>query len=62
MNKYYLQIDTALKSYETFKPYHQYSIDWITDRISWCWKWKKISADEMMELVERTIDILKIRS
>ena len=41
MNKFYDEIDKALKSYEEFKPYHTKSLAWITDRIYWCYKWKK---------------------
>ena len=34
MNKFYDEIDKALQSYENYKPYHQYKIEWISDRIS----------------------------
>ena len=30
MNKFYDEIDKALKSYEEFKPYHTKSLAWIT--------------------------------
>lgn len=58
-NKFYNEIDKALYTYENFKPYHAKSIEWISDRISWCWKWKKISEDQMEELCERVINILE---
>ena len=58
---YYQEIDTALKSYEEFKPYHSRKIEWITDRIWWCWKWKKITKSEMEELCERVINVLEGR-
>lgn len=32
-DKYYKQIDAALKDYELFKPYKRQSIDWICQRI-----------------------------
>lgn len=56
---YYEQINKALKSHEVYRSYHQYSIDWICDRISWCWKWKKINKNQMEELTERAVAILK---
>lgn len=59
MNKFYKEIDKALRSYEDYKPYHTHSIEWITNRIDWCWKWKKISEEEMKELCDRAIVILE---
>ena len=59
MNKFYEEINKALYSYENYKPYHPYSIEWISNRISWCWKWKKISKSEMEELCDRVITILE---
>ena len=40
-NKYYDQIDKAIKSYEEFMPCHSMGPDKICDRIDWCWKWRK---------------------
>ena len=57
--KFYEEIDKALKSYEEFKPYHSRKIEWITDRITWCWKWRKITRSQMEELTERAIKILE---
>ena len=57
--KFYQEIDTALKSYEEFKPYHSRKIEWITDRICWCWKWKKITREQMEELTMRATNILE---
>ena len=59
MKDYYKEINNALKSYEDYKPYHQYGIDWITDRIDWCWKFRKITKDQMEELADRIIKILE---
>ena len=59
MNKFYSEIDKALQSYETYKSYHIYNIDWITNRISWCWKWKKITREQMEELCDRAIKVLE---
>ena len=58
MKDYYKELNTALSSYENFEPYHQRTIDWICHRIDWCWKWKKISEDEMVELSNRAVNIL----
>ena len=58
---YSKQLNKALAEYENFKPVKQYSIDWICNRISWCWKWKKITEDQMIELSNRTVLILERR-
>ena len=60
-NKYYYEIDKALQSYENHKPYHVKNIDWITNRITWCWKWKKITKEQMEQLCDRAIVILEER-
>ena len=59
MNKFYSEIDKALHSYENYKPYHQHKIEWISDRISWCWKWRKITKEQMEELCDRMIKVLE---
>jgi len=59
MNKYYEEINKAIKSYEEYKPYHEKSIGWICDRIDWCWKWKKINKSEMEELADRICEVMK---
>ena len=61
MNKFYEEINKALQSYETFKPYHIKSIDWICNRITWCWKWKKITKEQMEELCDRVTKIMEDR-
>lgn len=58
MKDYYVEIDTALKSYEEFKPYHTKHIEWITDRIDWCWKFRHITREQMEELADRACKIL----
>lgn len=35
---YYEEISNALKEYECFKHYPFHSMEWIADRIDWCWK------------------------
>ena len=59
MNKFYSEIDKALQSYEDYKPYHTRNIEWISNRISWCWKWRKITREQMEELCDRVIKVLE---
>lgn len=61
MKDFYKEINIALKSYEDFKPYHEKDIDWICNRINWCWKWKKISKSQMEKLSDRAVNILERR-
>lgn len=56
---YSKQLNKALSEYENFKPVKQYSIDWICNRISWCWKWKKITKEEKDNFCERIIFIME---
>lgn len=56
--KFYLQVDAALKSYEENKPYHPHRMDWIINRIDWCWKWRKITKEQMEELVDRATAVM----
>lgn len=55
---YYTEIDSALKSYENFKPWHEKSFDWICNRIDWCWKFKHITKTQMEELTDRIIAVM----
>ncbi len=55
---YYGRINEALLSYETFKPYHPLSIDWICDRIDWCWKFRHITEQQMNELCDRIVAVM----
>ena len=57
--KFYLEIDKALKSYEGYKPYHFHSMDWIINRIDWCWKWRKITKEQMEELADRACKVME---
>lgn len=59
MNKFYDEIDKALQSYENYKPYHTRKIEWISNRICWCWKWRKITKEQMEELCDRVIVVLE---
>lgn len=59
MNNYYEQINKVLISYEENKPYHIKTIDWVASRIDWCWKWRKITKEQMEELAGRAIKIFE---
>lgn len=59
MKNYYEELDNALKSYENFEPYHTKNIDYICNKIDWCWKWKKITKEEMEELADRATAIFE---
>ena len=59
MKDYYEEINRALKEHEEYKPYHTKSLDWIADRIDWCWKWRKISDEQLNNLTNRIIKIFK---
>lgn len=54
---WYSEIDKVIKEYENYKPYHTRNLDWAADRIDWCWKWRKISKEQMEELADRVSTI-----
>ena len=58
---YYEEINTALLSYEENKPYHTRNMEWICNRIDWCWKFRHITEEEMEELSNRACKVLKKR-
>lgn len=55
---YYQQINEAILSYETFKPYHPFDYAWICDRIAWCWKFRHITEQQKNELCDRIIAVM----
>lgn len=55
---YYAEIDVALQSHETYKSWHEKSIDWIYNRIDWCWKFGRITEKQMEELTDRVCKVL----
>ena len=59
MRDYYEEINKELKTYEEYNPWHTKSIDWICNRIDWCWKWKKITKEQMEELADRVVNYLE---
>ena len=56
MRDYYSEIDKALSRFEQSK-YPLHSIDWCANRIDWCWKWRKITHEQMVSLANRVIAI-----
>ena len=59
MKDYYNEIDNALYEYEGFHPYPSKSIEWICNRIDWCWKWRKINKAQMENLTDRVCKYLE---
>lgn len=59
MEKYYNEIDRVLKEYENGKSWHTKSIDWVINRIEWCWKWRKITSEQTEEFSNRVVTILE---
>ena len=54
---YYKEIDTELIHLEN-NQYSRRSIEWISNRIDWCWKFRKIKDEQLTELTERVIKLL----
>ena len=59
MNYYYEQINRILISYEEYKSFHDKTMDWVASRIDWCWKWRKITKEQMEELADRATKIFE---
>ena len=59
MKDWYSILNKAIKEYENFRPYPQHTIDWITDKIDWCWKWRKINQSQLEELTDCIIKVMK---
>jgi len=59
IRNYYSEIDNAIKSYEEYKSWHDRKIEWISDRICWCWKFKHITKEQMESLCDRVCNILE---
>ena len=54
MKDWYDEIDRRLVLAETGKMDAEL-LDWCARRITWCWKWRKITREQMEELAERVI-------
>ena len=61
MKNYYMDIDKAINEYEVFTPYKTKDIDWICNRIDWCWKFRHITKEQMEELADRCCKVLERR-
>lgn len=57
MKDYYKQINDGLSRYENYL-YPIHSIEWLVNRIDWCWKYRHISETQMHELTDRAMNIL----
>ena len=53
---YYAQLDRWVSQYET-KGNGDQKLSSISDKISWCWKWKKITKQQVDELCDRMLEI-----
>jgi len=53
MKDYYSEINKVVTEYENHKSYHTRNIEWAADRVTWAWKWKKITKEQMEELADR---------
>lgn len=53
---YYAQLNRWVFQYE--KPgFKEVSSDIITNKICWCWKFRKITREQMEELCDRMTDV-----
>lgn len=60
-NKRYNLLINTIERYESFKYVDRtLSIGWCCDSITWLWKWRKITKDEMESLCDRMITIMKM--
>lgn len=55
---YYSQIDSWLRQYEC-KGCGDQKLSRISDKISWCWKWKKLTKSQVDELCNRFVEVLQ---
>lgn len=53
---YFEQIDEVLTRLEQYKPTTK-TLDWCAHRIDWCWRWRKISKEQMEQLADRVIKL-----
>ena len=52
------QLQTELDRMTAGK-YSPYNISYLTDKISWMWKWRKITEEEKNSMVEQAINIIQ---
>ena len=53
----YEKIDAAIRKYEEYRSGRS-KISWITDRIAWAYRFKRITEEQMTNLCNRVIDVL----
>lgn len=56
---FYAEIDKVVSEYEQNKPWHTKDISWAANRVDWCWKWRKITKEQMEELADRITAIFE---
>ena len=55
---YYKQLDGWVRMFEQCG-YCPAKIEVVTDKIVWCWKWKKITEQQKNELCDRMVEVMK---
>lgn len=54
MERFYKEIDSRLRTCEASRNrYTFFELSKIADRIDWCWKFRKITKEQMEELADR---------
>lgn len=53
MKNYCKEIDSAIKEYEDGKPYKTHRLEWVAERVEWCYRWKHITHKEMSNFCDR---------
>ena len=59
MKNFYEELNRNILQHEEFKPYKEHDVYWICDKIEWCWKWRKISEEQMHELADRICKVME---
>ena len=52
MKDFYEEINRSLTPIEQGR-YSARTLDWCVNRVDWCWKWRKITKEQMEELANR---------
>lgn len=55
---YYKQLDGWVGMFEQCG-YCPVKIEVVTDKIVWCWRWKKITEQQKNELCDRMVEVMK---
>lgn len=61
MKDYYKMLDDILKEHENYHPLPHQDMDWVANRIDWCWRFRKITKEQMEELADRATKIFERR-